>query len=287
MKLGVSGLLGDGGRQAIRGVKELGLAAASWHLPDLAAARDFGRLARMREHLEQEEIELAQLLPPDHPSLVHPDPSVRAAGVRSLAPVIEAAVALGAGSVYVRPGSLNPAGPWTPHPENHTTAVRERLVESLRTLVPFAERLQMPLALEGHAVSPLDTPAVVREVIDAVGSPVLGFNADPVNFIRTIDQAYSSTALIGELFDLLGDRVVAAHSKDVTVGDRLVVHIDECVPGQGYLDHEMFLRRFDDCCPRGAVLIEHLPSESVPEARRALLEFAARAGLGFADSHAA
>lgn len=284
MKLGVSGLLGDGGREAMRRVKELGLSAASWHLPDLAAARDAGRLARMRENLEQEDIELAQLLPPDYPSLVHPDPSVRAAGVRSLVPVIEAAAVLGAGSVYVRPGSLNPAGPWTPHPEHHTAAVRERLVESLRMLAPAAERLGMPLALEGHVVSPLDTPAVVREVIDAVGSRALGFNADPVNFIRTIDQAYAATALIEEIFDLLGDRVLAAHAKDVTVADRLVVHIEECVPGQGYLDQETFLRRFEECCPRGVVLIEHLPAESVPEARRALLDFAARAGLSFTDS---
>ncbi|HTE18915.1 MAG TPA: sugar phosphate isomerase/epimerase family protein [Armatimonadota bacterium] len=281
MKLGVAGLLGDGSAEAARNVREMGFSAASWHLRDLDLAEDQEALLRVRDVMEEEELELCQLLPPLYPSLVHPDAGIREAGVEALARVVRAAVVLGAGSVYVRPGSLNDAGPWTPHPLNHAPETRARLVESLRALVPHAEEAGIPLAIEGHVVSPLHTPAVVREVLDAVGSPMLRFNADPVNFIGTLDQAYDSGALLDELFDLLGDVIVMAHAKDVTVGERLVVHIEECLPGQGFLDQETFLRRFEACCPRGVVLIEHLPPERVPEARRALLEFAARAGLSF------
>jgi sugar phosphate isomerase/epimerase len=72
---------------------------------------------------------------------------------------------------------------------------------------------------------------------------------------------------------------VAAHAKDVTVADRLVLHIDETVPGRGLLDLEHFLRRFEQSCPEGYVLIEHLRAEDVPEARDALLRAAERAGL--------
>jgi len=281
VKLGVAGLLGDGSAEAARNVREMGFSAASWHLRDLDLAEDQEALLRVRDVMEEEELELCQLLPPLYPSLVHPDAGIREAGVEALARVVRAAVVLGAGSVYVRPGSLNDAGPWTPHPLNHAPETRARLVESLRALVPHAEEAGIPLAIEGHVVSPLHTPAVVREVLDAVGSPMLRFNADPVNFIGTLDQAYDSGALLDELFDLLGDVIVMAHAKDVTVGERLVVHIEECLPGQGFLDQETFLRRFEACCPRGVVLIEHLPPERVPEARRALLEFAARAGLSF------
>lgn len=284
MRLGVAGQLGAGTAEAVRRVRDWGFKAASWHLPDLRTAGDAATLERVREALEAEDVTLCQLLPPDYPSLVHPDPSVRAEGVAALTRVLEAAALLGAETVYVRPGSLNAAGAWTPHPENHTPACRDRLVESLKTLVPHAEAAGIPLALEGHVVSPLHTPAVVREVLDRVGSPLLGFNVDPVNFVGTIDQAYDNTALINELFDLLGESIVAAHAKDVTVENRLVVHIDECVPGQGHLDHETFLRRFDACCHRGVVLIEHLPADRVLEARRALLDFARRAGLSFEES---
>jgi sugar phosphate isomerase/epimerase len=196
---------------------------------------------------------------------------------------LEAAATLGADSIYVRPGSLNPNGPWTPHSDNHTPETRERLIESLIALAPLAEATGVPLALEAHVVSPLNTVAVVREVLDRVASPWLRFNADPVNLIGTLDQAYRNTAVLNDLFDQVGEAVICAHAKDVTVGERLVLHIDECVPGQGLLDQETFLRRFEACCPRGAVLIEHLPAERVPEARRALLEFAARAGLRFEE----
>jgi sugar phosphate isomerase/epimerase len=284
MKLGIAGLLDDGSEAAARRVRQLGFAAASWRLPSLELADDEAALLRVRDALDAEEITLCQLLPPDYPSLVHPDPEVRAAGVAALQRMLEAAQVLEAESVYVRPGSLNPSGPWTPHPENHAPETRDRLVESLRALAAHAEAAGIPLALEGHGISPLDTPAVVREVLDRVGSPLLRFNMDPVNFVRTLDQAYHTAPLLDELFDLLGDAMIAAHAKDVTVGDGLVLHIDECVPGQGHLDQELFLRRFEACCPRGVVLIEHLPVERVPEARRALLEFAARAGAAFEDA---
>jgi len=284
MKLGVAGLLGNGSIEAVRQVRDWGFTAASWHLPDLETARDERALLRVRDALEAEEVTLCQLLPPDYPSLVHPDAEVRARGVEALAAVLGAAVTIGAETVYVRPGSLNSAGPWTPHPENHSAVCRDRLVQSLQALIPHAERTGIPLALEGHVVSPLDTPSAVLNVLDRVGSPLLGFNADPVNFVRTIDQAYHNTALIDEMFRLLGESVLVGHAKDVTVGNGLVVHIEECVPGQGHLDQETFLRRFEESCPRGVLLIEHLPADRILEARRALLDFARRAGLTFEGS---
>jgi sugar phosphate isomerase/epimerase len=281
MKLGVAGLLGEATRDEARRVREMGFSCASWLPADLTVIADESRLLEVRDNLEAEDLELCQLLPPQYPSFVHPDPAVRRHGVDAMRRCIDAAVTLGAGNLYVRPGSVNDAGPWTPHPDNHRPETRARLVESLRALSPHAEAAGMPLAIEAHVVSPLDTPEAVRQVLDQVGSPVLKFNADPVNLIRSIDLAYDNTAFLHDLFDLLGGEIVTAHAKDLTVLDRLVVHIEEVVPGLGHLDIETFLRRFDAICPYGVVLIEHLPAEKVPEARRAILEFAARAGLTF------
>ncbi len=283
MKLGVAGLLGDGSPDAVRRVRALGFTAASWMPASLDMVRDTAALDAVRDALAREDMELCQLLPPQYPSLVHPDAAVRAAGIEAMTEVLRAGVRLGAGNVYVRPGSLNARGPWTPHPDNHLAETRTRLVESLRALCTRAEEIGIRVAVEGHAVSPLDTPEVVRDVADRVGSAALGFNADPVNFVRNLDQAYRNSDLIRELFDLLGPITLCGHAKDVTTEDRLVVHVAECVPGQGYLDHELFLQRFAACCPGGVVLIEHLPAERVPEARRALLEFADRAGVSFQE----
>lgn len=274
-------MLGEATREDAHRVRELGFSCASWLPADLTQIADEGRLLTIRDDLEAEDLELCQFLPPQYPSFVHPDATVRREGVDAMRRCVDAALTLGAGNLYVRPGSVSEMGPWAPHPENHRRETRARLVECLRELAPHAEAAGIPLAIEAHVVSPLDTPEVVREVIDAVGSPNLKFNADPVNLIRSIDLAYDNTAFLNSLFDLLGDEMVIAHAKDMTVLDRLVMHIEEVVPGQGHLDIETFLRRFDAACPYGAVLIEHLPAEKVPEARRAVLEFAARAGLTF------
>ena len=284
MKLGVAGLLGDGSLEAARRVRDLGFSVASWHLPNAETAADERRLHTVRDALEAVGLKLCQLVPPAYPSLVHPDAAVREAGLALLHTMLRAARILNAGNLYVRPGSLNPAGAWTPHPDNHAPETRERLIASLRLLVPLAEEYGIPLALEGHVVSPVHTPEVLREVLDGVGSPWLRVNADPVNFVSTLDTAFRPTALVHQLFDMAGGAVITAHIKDVTAGDTLVLHLNECIPGRGYMDHEAVLRRFAACCPDGVVLIEHLPAEQVPEAREALLRAAASAGLAFEEA---
>jgi sugar phosphate isomerase/epimerase len=188
------------------------------------------------------------------------------------------AAALGAETVYVRPGSLNTAGSWTPHPLNTAPPTLDRLAAALREVSRTAEDVGVLLALEGHVVSPLETPERVREVIDRVGSPALRFNADPVNFIGTLADAFNPVPFLDRFFDTLGSVTAAAHAKDITVGNRLVLHLDETVPGRGLLDLKHFLRRFEAACPNGYVLIEHLRAEDVPEARAAILRAADRAG---------
>jgi len=213
--------------------------------------------------------------------LIDPDDRLRAAGIKGLQAACRCAAWLRADSVYVRPGSLNRAGHWTPHPENTSAETIERLVASLEQVVVVAEEERVTLAIEGHVVSTLDTAARVKLVLDAVGSPALRVNVDPVNFIPSIPLAFNNRAIIDDLFDTLGDHVVAAHIKDVVVEDRLVVHIAERPAGQGLLDMEYFLRRFEQTCPDGWVLIEHIPDEAVPDAAAAMRAAAGRAGLAW------
>ncbi len=56
------------------------------------------------------------------------------------------------------------------------------------------------------------------------------------------------------------------HIKDVVVGDNLVVHIDEDVPGRGFMDFDTLFRQFEAVLPYGYGLVEHLPEPQIPEA---------------------
>ena len=120
-------------------------------------------------------------------------------------------------------------------------------------------------------------------IFEAVGSPALRHNVDPVNMVGSLRDVYDSTAFLGHLFAVLGPYIVAAHAKDLRVEDRLVLHIQECPIGEGLLDQATFLQLFEAACPDGYVLIEHLKDEQVPAAKRALDAAAERAGLAWRE----
>jgi sugar phosphate isomerase/epimerase len=283
MRSGVVGLMPGHPREirtetAAR-LREHGFTGVTVIVPDpLEAQRE--EYERAGQILRDGGVTIAQANP-RYEMLVHPDAERRALGVRGLQMACTCARWLRAESVYVRPGSLNPAGPWTPHPDNTHLSTLLRLVDSLREAVKAAEDVGIPLALEGASVSPLETPERVRDVIDAVGSSALRFNADPVNFVRSLDELYNTTSLVHRMFDLLGSHTVCAHVKDLTYENALPLRLTECLLGEGLCDQVTFLQRFEQCCPTGFVLIEHLPDDRIPAAKRNLDDAVAKAGLSW------
>lgn len=287
MRLAAAGMIPHHPREvigALARVRELGLEGASWHLPELEAL-SAADVAEVRARFADAGIGLAQLLPPQYESLVHPEAGRRRAGLEALARCMELARELEADNLYVRPGSLNPAGPWAPHPGNHRPEVRARLVESLCEAARRAEGEGVVLAVEGHVVSPIDGPETARAVLEAVASPALRFNLDPVNFVGTLDDAYDASGLLDRTFAQLQPFIQATHLKDVTVEERLVVHISETMPGRGLLDLPALLARLHAACPDRWVIIEHLRPEEMPEAVAVVREAAGR-GLSHRDTEA-
>ena len=280
MKLGVAGYLPAWDQMdaaAARRVRQAGFRGATIFFSRPLEA-DPAAVRRLKRILTEEGLEAAQANG-WYEVLVHPDDAVRAEGIRGVQALCRLGAALAAGSVYVRPGSLNPRGAWTPHPDNLSPRTFDRLVDSLRAACAVAEQEGIPLALEGHVVSPLDSPQRMRAVLDAVGSPALKVNIDPVNFIGTVPDVYDTRPVLNALFDLLGKDIAAAHLKDCVLEDHLVVHITEVMPGDGTLDYNLLLNRMQQDCPRGYALIEHLPDEKVPRARENVLRMAQQAGV--------
>ncbi len=216
-----------------------------------------------------------------YPDLVHPDDTQRRQGVKAMQQMCKIARRLGADNLYVRPGSLNPAGSWYPHPENRHPRTRQRLVASLKEVAAAAEYEGVRLAIEGHVLSPLFNAQVTREVIEAVGSKALGFNMDPVNFVGSLPEAYDTTSLVNHLFDVLGPYTICGHAKDFFLQDRLVLHVEETIIGRGLMDQATFLKRFEQCCPQGYLLIEHLRDDQVPEAKANLDKVANQVGIAW------
>ncbi len=284
MLLGVSGLVNGDWRAidsgVLRRVRGLGFSVLQVRIDDPASLGPV-EAAGLREMFLEHGVVMGQTVGNYGGGLVSPDDAERSAAIEFVKRTCSATAALGAPNTYLRPGSLNSNGAWLPHAGNRSEEVFDRLVDSTRQICAAAESEGVMVAVEGGAVSPLYSARRVLRFIESVGSPSLGFNVDPVNFIDSIGQAYDNAALQREFYDLLSGRILGAHAKDFRIVDALLLHLEEEVIGRGILDQGVFLSGMQASCPRGHVLIEHLPDDLIPAALEGLLMAANRCGIVF------
>ena len=216
-----------------------------------------------------------------YPSLIHPDPEARVRAVEGLKHHVQAAGVLAAETLYIRPGSLNPAGPWYPHPEHHGEAVFERAVSSIAAVAAVAEAEGVVLAVEGHVLSVFDRPERMEALLDQIPVDSLSINLDPVNFVGSIWDAWNPDGLYDRLLSAVGARTKVAHWKDYRVEDKHVLHITEVPIGDGVIDHAAWLAALSAVSPDAWVLIEHLPPSRIPAAKMMLDRAMEVAGLSW------
>ncbi len=283
MKLGVVGLCGDFrtlSTDEIRKIKSLGFTGLSFHfssaeIPSVPA----DAVDRCRDMLASAALDLVQFGITYPECLFHPEGDVRKAGIASVARGMATAVALNAHYYLFRRGSLNPDGAWTSHPDNHLPQSMERLIETLKPIAEHAERHELTLVMETHAVSIMDSPETCREVVERVGSDRLRIVMDFVNHFQSLRQVYESAARLNHIFDVMGAVAPMAHIKDINVQNGLVLHLNEEVPGEGELALGVALQRFNALYPNGYGLIEHLPAEKIPLANANVRRIAAENGV--------
>jgi sugar phosphate isomerase/epimerase len=171
---------------------------------------------------------------------------------------------MGARGIDTGPGSMNPDGPWFPHPDNWTASARGQLVKSLRECAQAAEDAGVFLSLESHQLVTLESPEITREILDAVGSAWVRCDYDSANWI-TLKTVYDTAAALNHHFDLLGEYIVSAHAKDIWVENRLALHLQDGCPGRGNMDFATLFRRMEALSPDYPVIAEGNTTEELPE----------------------
>ena len=214
-----------------------------------------------------------------NPVMVSDDEARRADDLERLTRAFDAARLLGSPMVLSGCGSSHATHHYGPHPGNHRPEARERIVQFLRPAARQAEEHGVVLALECHMLTALDTPAHIREVVEAVGSSHVRVNFDPVNLLSSVDAVFASGAEMAAMqAELAGWYHWTAHAKDVLIEPRLALHLEETVCGDGLLDWPAYLRcaeRLGSSERPAAVLVEHMPA------------FLAARGLAFLRAQAA
>ena len=283
MRLGVVGLCGDFHTltsDEIAKIKALEFTGLSFHfrsaeIPSVPP----DACSRCVQMLEAANLDLVQFGITYEECLFHPDAAVRKAAIASVQRGMATAVSLNAHHYLFRPGSLNPDGAWTSHPDNHLPESMERLIDTLKPIAEHAEKHELTLVMETHAVSIMDSPETCRKIVERVGSERLRIVMDFVNHFQTLQQVYNSEKRLNHIFDVMGPVAPMAHIKDIQVQNGLVLHLNEEVPGEGELELGTALKRFDERYPDGYGLIEHLPAEKIPLANANVRRIAAENGV--------
>ena len=284
MRLGIVGMVPGDFRaltgehaEAIRGLKFTGFGfhASGDNIFSFTAAE----CEAFNRFMADENLDLVQFGLSYSECLFHPDSALRESVTTKINRGIEVAHQLNAGAYLIRPGSLNPDGPWTSHRDNHRPENLACLIEILKPIAHKAEEEGVTIIMETHAISIMDSPETCRAVVESVGSENLRIVMDAVNHFQSLRQVYNSTDRLNHIFDVMGLIAPVAHIKDIKVRNGLVLHIDEEVPGEGELDLVQMLRRFDALYPNGYGLIEHLPTSKIPLASENVRRIASEHGI--------
>ena len=284
MRLGIVGMLPGDLRNFTQNhfeaIRKLGFTGAGFHLPgELLDSISVEDAARCKRLFADWDVELAQFAITYADCLFDPETGIRSEALHKVVAGAVLAARLGARCYLIRPGSRNPAGPWTPHRDNHTPGALELLIRSLKEISSQTETLDVVTVVETHVISILNTPEVCRRLVESVSSTNVRLVMDYVNHFESIDQVYSDTERLKHIFEVIGPLAPVCHVKDISVGNRLVVHLDEAVPGKGELNLDLALGLFHAHFPDGYALIEHLSPERIPLAASNVRKISKRAGI--------
>ncbi len=121
----------------------------------------------------------------------------------------------------------------------HTEEAYARVLSTVRELVAEGEREGVCIGIEGVYLFVIDTPKMMRRLIDDVNSDNLKVIFDPVNYINA-DNYMNQDEMIRDTFDLLHDKLVCIHVKDFNVVDGEMVYLPA---GEGILNYELIFEK--------------------------------------------
>ena len=148
-----------------------------------------------------------------------------------------------------------------PHAKNFTQEAFDAIVESVRSIIDAVKPKRSFYTLEPMPwVYPYSTETYL-ELIEAIDRPQFAVHFDPVNMITSPYLYYHNGEFLRDFIRKLGPYIKSCHAKDIVLGSKLTVHLDEVRPGLGELDYAAFLTELAKLGTEVPLIIEHLESE--------------------------
>jgi sugar phosphate isomerase/epimerase len=189
-----------------------------------------------------------------------PDEATRTAAIGKCSQSLALADRIGARCCVNIVGSRGPK--WDgPCVEDLTPATFDRIVETVRKIIDAVRPTRSFYTLETMPWMYPDSPDSYLALLKAIDRPQLAVHLDPVNLVNSPARFFRNGALIRECFAKLGPWIKSCHAKDIVLGNKLTVHLEEVRPGLGGLDYRTFLQELDKLPTDTTLMLEHLSSE--------------------------
>jgi len=136
-------------------------------------------------------------------------------------------------------------------------------VDIARMLIDTVKPKTAYFAYELFPFNIVDCPEMIEKLICAVDRKQFGVHLDLVNLINCPRAYFSSGDIMRDCVKRFGDKIIAAHVKDVKLKEPAIsVILEEVVPGTGGLDMNTFVREIHKLPQEIPFMMEHLSSEA-------------------------
>jgi sugar phosphate isomerase/epimerase len=163
-------------------------------------------------------------------NMIHPDPSVRENGLRSLGIFADAARALSIPLLTLCTGTRDAQDQWRAHPDNDTPEAWQDLKTEMTKALRIAEGLE--LGIEPELANVINSAIKARSLLEDMQTDRLRIVFDPANLFETSEEQQH---IIAEGLELLGPAIALVHAKDRSADGNFAT------AGTGILNYPKFL----------------------------------------------
>ncbi len=152
--------------------------------------------------------------------------------------------------------------------KTRTEEAYQHLLKNVKELVAEAEKFQVNVGIEGVSAYVIHSPEMMARLMADVNSDNIKVIFDPYNLI-TIENYTKQDEMISNMFDLVGDKIVAIHAKDFVIVDK---KLQRTIPGEGLLNYQLIFQKMKEKNLDIPIICESIDDETAVKAFERLSE---------------
>ena len=135
-------------------------------------------------------------------------------------------------------------------------------VDIARNIIDAVKPVSAYFTYEIFPFNVVDSPEMIEKLIKVIDRKQFGVHLDLCNLINSPRTYFASGDVMRDCIKRFGDKIVAAHAKDIKLKEpAITVILDEVIAGTGGIDMHTFLRELHKLPQEIPVMMEHLSNE--------------------------